>query len=101
MKTTDATSQKPLSRVEKKQAEIRAKLAAKFGDKVLPEKKAAKVEISAKAEKRLEKGDEKFADISDNDPNKEETRAKLHGLLKSGGFQFSDKERAALSEILK
>lgn len=101
MKATDAVSQKPLSKIEQKQAAIRAKLAAKFGDKVLPEKKAAKVEISSKAEKRLEKGDDKFADVGDNDPSKEETRAKLSGLLKSGGFQFSDKERAALSEILE
>tara|TARA_Y100000385_G_scaffold204765_1_gene212132 strand:- start:378 stop:683 length:306 start_codon:yes stop_codon:yes gene_type:complete len=101
MNATDAPSQKPLSRIEQKQAAIRAKLAAKFGDKVLPEKKADKVEITSKAEKRLEKGDENFADIASNDPNKEETRAKLMGLMKSGGFQFSDKERAALSEILE
>lgn len=100
MKVNNASSQNTMSRNDKKQAEIRAKLAEKFGDKILPKKKD-NVEISVKVEKRPEAGDENFADIKKNDPNSEDTRVKLSGLLKSGGFHFSDKERAALSEILK
>lgn len=101
MDVTHAMSQKKLSRNDIKQAAIREKLAQKFGKKVLPKKKEDKVEISAKAEKRLEPGDDKYADIGTNDPKNEDTRAKLMGLMKSGGFQFSDKEREALSEILE
>lgn len=100
MKAVGALSQKKLSRNEIKQADIRAKVAGKFGKNVLPKTKEDKVEISVKAHKHPEPGDDNFTDIKDNNPNKEETRVKLQRLLKMGGFQFSEKERAALSEIL-
>ena len=101
MEITNTKSQKTLSRDEQQKADLRAKVASKFGNKVLPKTKKDKVEISVKAEKRLEPGDDKFADIGKNDPTKEDTRIKLMGLMKSGGFEFSDKERSALSEILE
>lgn len=101
MEVNSATSQKTFSPIEKQQAEIRAKLAAKFGNKVLPKQKEDKAEISVKAQKRAEPGDEDFADVKNNNPNSEETREKLKALLKTGAFHFNDKERGALSEILK
>lgn len=90
--------------------ELRAKLAEKFGDKfkakaeIDKEKqqaKAAEVEISDSAKKKAHIDPEGFGDVKNNDPNSEETKIKLKALLQTGGFNFSDKERGALSEILK
>lgn len=101
MEVNNTSGQKTLSPKEKQQAEIRKKLAAKFGNKVLPKKKEDKAEISVKAQKRAEPGDEDYADIKNNNPTSDETREKLKALLKTGAFHFNDKERGALSEILK
>lgn len=102
MEVNSAVSQKPLSRQEQKEAQIRAKLAAKFGKKVLPKKvENDKAEISVQARKRSQPGDDDYADIKNNDPNSEDTKDKLKALLKTGAFQFNDKERSVLSEILK
>lgn len=40
------------------------------------------------------------SDVGVNDPNDETTREKLKNVLSSGGFQFSEKERATLGQIL-
>ncbi len=90
--------------------ELKAKLAEKFGDKfkakaeIDKEKqqaKAAAVEISDSAKKKAHIDPEGFGDVKKNDPNSEETKIKLKALLQTGGFNFNDKERGALSEILK
>jgi hypothetical protein len=41
------------------------------------------------------------SDVGKNDPNDEMTRSKLQTLVTSGGFNFSEKEREVLSQILK
>jgi hypothetical protein len=41
------------------------------------------------------------SDVKPNDPNDPETRGKLKELLRTGGFKWSEKEKAALSHILK
>lgn len=93
--------------------QLRKKLAEKFGDdfkskaQIDKEKEAKrkelekdKVELSDSAKKKAHIDPEGFGDVKNNDPNSEETKAKLQGLLKSGAFSFNDKERAALGEIL-
>lgn len=83
---------------------IKAKLAEKFGDKFKPVKKGdSTVVISKEAHEKAEKAKAEKAiegDIKSNDPNSEETKEKLRGLLMSGTFAFNDKERDALNEIL-
>lgn len=44
--------------------------------------------------------DEVKSDIGKNDPNSEETQEKLRYVLRTNAFNFSDQERAALSDIL-
>ena len=78
--------------------QIREKLAARFKD--------AKVDISKKARNHPGKGQldpeeiQAFSDIGNNDPNNDMTHDKLKKILESGGFNFNEKERAALEEIL-
>jgi hypothetical protein len=83
------------------------KLKAKFGNKFNDAKKInsenakakMKVEISNKA--KAKSSPEGFSgDIKDNSPDNEMTQEKLKSLIRSGGFQFNDKEREALSHIL-
>ena len=84
---------------------IEDKLKAKFGNKFDKAKnineqnkvEKEKVEISKKAQVKAEGV---VGDISDNSPDNDLTQEKLKGLLRSGGFNFSDKERDALSNIL-
>lgn len=88
-----------------KSQSLQDKLRSKFGDKFnraqelneAKKKDVDSVEISGKTK------DLKGAvtgDIKDNNPDSELTQAKLKGLIKTGGFNFSDKERSALAEIL-
>ena len=83
--------------------DIKAKIKAKFGKDLNEKPKVEKIED--KNEVRGEKGvkassEDGFGDIGTNDPNSKETQEKLKGLLKSGAFQFNDREREALSSIL-
>jgi hypothetical protein len=82
--------------------DIKAKLKAKFGDKI-QKKEAKPVEdkVDLKGKKGLKEGEPEFGDIKSNDPNSVATHEKLKGILKSGAFQFSDKERSTLAKILK
>lgn len=104
MKVNNTTS-KDISEVKSKtkaQDELRAKIEAKFGEikKPGPKKIEDKVEISKKEAVKVQ-GEEGFGDLASNDPQSEETQEKLRGILQAGAFNFSDKERAALGEILK
>jgi hypothetical protein len=85
-------------------SDIEAMLKAKFGDKI--QKRKAKPVPIDKAELHSKKGvsnsaEPEFGDVKSNDPNSEMTQVKLQGILKMGGFDFNDKERLALSKILK
>ena len=82
--------------------DIAAKIRAKFGKtaeikKVIP-KVEDKVELNSKGV--VSSDEEEFGDIGKNDPKSEVTQERLKGLLKGNGFNFSDKERKALGEIL-
>lgn len=104
MKVNNTTS-KDNSQVKSKSLskdEIRAKIQDKFGDVKKPAKKIVKdkVEISKSVGVKSQ-GEIGFGDLGVNDPNSEDTQEKLRGILKAGAFNFSDKERAALGEILK
>lgn len=103
MDINNATSQKVASQKNKARLELQKKLQAKFGDKVIPKKKPKvdEAQISEKAKKKVAIGADEFGDIKSNNPTSEETREKLKGLLKTGAFNFSEKERAALKDILK
>lgn len=89
----------------KSKSSIEEKLKAKFGNKfdkaeTINDKNKVekeKVEISKRA---LSKSKENVGDISDNSPSSDLTQEKLKGLIRSGGFNFNDKEREALSNIL-
>ena len=83
--------------------EIKARIKSKFG-KDLNEQKAKKVvedKVEVKKKGVSSSKDENFGDIGSNDPNSELTQSKLKDLLKTGSFQFSERERKALSQILK
>lgn len=83
------------------QDDIKAKIAAKFGEKA----KIVKPKIEDTAElnsKAVSHSEEKgFGDIGVNDPKSSITQDKLKDLLKSGAFAFNDRERKILGEILK
>lgn len=84
---------------------LKNKLKAKFGNKFSKAEKLnklkelEKVEVSKKS-KKLANSESSFGDVKDNNPQSDLTQAKLKGLIRSGGFQFNDKEREALSKIL-
>ena len=86
--------------------DVQKKLEAKFGKKIGAEKKKDEVQISKAAKdkadtKVIDKEDVVIGDIGKNDPKSIETQEKLKALLRTGSFAFSDKERQALSDILK
>jgi hypothetical protein len=85
------------------QSKIKEKFGKDFSDKkaVKTDGPAATVELSAKSKGVTNSTEEAFGDIQKNDPNSPETQEKLKGLLRSGGFDFSEKERQVLSQILK
>jgi len=81
--------------------DIAAKVRAKFGA-VAQVKKAQpvedKVEIHSKGVKNSDEED--FGDVKKNRPDAEVTQEKLKSILSNGGFEFNEKERNALSQIL-
>lgn len=81
--------------------ELQARVAAKFGKSAEVKKLEPKpdtVELNTKGVKNS--GEEDFGDIGKNDPSSEVTREKLKSILKNGGFDFNDRERKALGQIL-
>lgn len=83
--------------------DIAAKIQAKFG-KLAEVKKAIppvvdKVDIAKKGV--VSSKEEDFGDVGKNDPKAEVTQEKLKSILQNGGFQFNDRERQALGQILK
>jgi hypothetical protein len=113
MEVNSASSHSPAQQAAKapkkkklSKEDIAAKVAAKFGKKSLPKKvekpKVDEAEVSNKAkQKEAVAKDDAVGDIGKNDPNSEMTQEKLKAVLKSGAFAFNDKERKALSQILK
>lgn len=111
MKVNSASSQKNDATTKKlSEDEVRKKIAEKFGKDVgAPKSKEAdEVEVSNKAKnmakgetKVVEKEDAVIGDVGKNDPNDVVTQEKLKTLLRTGAFQFSDREREALKDILK
>ncbi len=108
MKVDSASSQN----IDKKMSkdELKVKLAAKFGKDIgnakakaeakAKAKAAAEADISKKAKNKDHIDKEGFGDVKKNNPNSDVTRDKLRGILKMGAFNFSDKEKAALGDIL-
>lgn len=101
-KASPKASQRPSGETE--QDKIKARVQEKFGIKI-GEKKQEKAEgkdvmvsINSKGEKKVK--EEAFGDIKSNNPADENTQEKLKGLLRTGGFHFNAKERAALGAIL-
>lgn len=88
------------------QNEIQKRLKEKFGDKfqsVADKKIEIKDEVSIISKKKIEKElseNPVIGDIGKNDPSSEETQEKLKAILKTGAFEFNERERGALQEIL-
>lgn len=84
--------------------ELRERVSAKFGEKaqlVKPQPKPPVDTAEVKTKGVKNSTEEDFGDIAKNDPKSEVTQEKLKTILKNGGFNFNDRERQALSEILK
>lgn len=86
-------------------ARIREKFGVELGKKIEAKKPDETkeggdvvVSVDSKGKKKVE--GEVFGDIKKNDPGSDVTQEKLKGLLRSGGFHFNNKERAALDAIL-
>lgn len=77
-------------------AEIKRKIARQTGDPefLRPDSSVVKSLGKKEGEHMLK------SDISPNDPNDPNTVEKLRGLLSTGGFNFNEKERKALSKII-
>ncbi|MBT4790748.1 MAG: hypothetical protein HON90_04190 [Halobacteriovoraceae bacterium] len=92
---------KPQKKLSKN--DIQQKIQAKFGEKAQVKKAKPpvvdKVELESSGVKSSNKPG--FGDVGVNDPNAEMTQEKLKGILKSGGFDFNERERKALTTILK
>lgn len=86
--------------------EVLAKIKEKFG-KDLGKKPVEKSEIKDKLElssrgKGVKNSQEEgFGDAGRDKPDNKFTQDKLKNILKTGSFQFSERERATLSKILK
>lgn len=110
MKVDSATSQKMAQAPKQNDNdELRKKLAEKFGKDVIGEaqKKQEAAEISKKAKnmaegdgKIIDKADAVIGDVNKNDPADSITQDKLKQVLRTGAFNFNEKERNALQEIL-
>lgn len=91
-------------KIKAEKAELKHKLAEKFGDRFKPVKKGDSTVVLSKEaiekSKTAAKNDMNDGVIKSNDPNSEETKEKLRGLLATGSFQFNEKEKDALEEIL-
>ena len=89
-------------------ADVQEKIKQKFGDSFkAPVKKTEPVEDKVEIQTKKTDVTEEEAhvglksDIGKNDPDSEVTQEKLKSLLQTGAFQFNDRERKALGEILK
>lgn len=85
------------------QSEVNERIKAKFGNKILHKK--ARPKIVDKADIQTKGGisnstEDDFGDIKANDPSSQLTHDKLKGILKSGAFNFNDRERSTLAKIL-
>jgi hypothetical protein len=101
---TNAARQKKINfekdKIRAEKAELKRKLAEKFGDKFKAVKKSDDtVVLSKEALKKAEESKELVAIKSDN-PNSEDTKDRIKHLMDTKEFPFSEKERAALEEIL-
>lgn len=87
-----------------KKAKIKGqKLGESFmnADKIKPPKQnLVKMQKSEGAKEADPKKEAVVGDIKPNDPNDTNTTEKLKGLLSTGGFNFSEKERETLGKIL-
>lgn len=63
--------------------------------------KAEKLPDLDEAEKAIMEEKTAVGDVGLNDPNDLATHGKLKSVLSMGAFSFSEKERAALEQILK
>jgi hypothetical protein len=83
--------------VVKEGAQVSEYMSGKPGKivKVPPKSPMERAEAESKAKSLLHK-----SDVNLNDPNDPVTQGKLKNILKMGSFNFSDKEKAALSNIL-
>lgn len=94
--------------VNSDKSELHLKLKQKFGKDFERKDKAPKAEsvdspatrVSIDSSGKKEVGEEPIGDIKSNDPKSEVTQEKLRAILKTGAFNFNDKERQALSSIL-
>lgn len=77
-----------------KKADIQARIQARFGDK-------AKIKAAPPKPDTAEVGNSLNGEKKSAESASEVTRERLRGMLKMGGFKFSDKERKALGQILK
>lgn len=82
------------------QAKLREKFGKNFGEKKAEKKSEPDTVVSIDKKGKKEVSKEGFGDIKANNPTSEVTQEKLKGLLRTGAFQFNDKERAALDAIL-
>ncbi|MFT6632167.1 MAG: hypothetical protein ACJAS4_002129 [Bacteriovoracaceae bacterium] len=82
--------------------EIKARIKSKFGKDLSKKKPIKAVEDKVEVSKQAKKtGETPIGDIGSNDPKSDMTQSKIKGLLRNGGFEFSEGERKALSSILK
>jgi hypothetical protein len=90
--------------------DVHAKLAKKFGHQKIESLTApvsapsddVKLEVSGKTkEVKSFATPANMVNIGGNDPSSSETQDKLKYLLQTGAFQFNEKEREALQQILK
>lgn len=104
---TNNKESKGLEKVEKKKmsdSEIREKIATKKESDI-------SAIVALKSQKKLGEGfmkevpeknsEEILKDVSLNNPNDSNTQEKLKSALRTGAFNFNDREREALTKILQ
>lgn len=105
MNINKTQGQAPAAPANKKltKEQIKAKLSEKFGEKIRtqgPKKQKTEDSVEVKGKPTVDHTGLK-TDIATNDPSSAETQEKLRSILKSGGFDFNQKERKALADILE
>lgn len=101
MKINNATSA-PISKKKSSQEEINNRLKEKFGSKIKTKKPEPAQEPAAKAEEIKQNFNvNQVATVGENAPDSEVTQDKLREILKTGAFDFNQKERKVLANILK
>ncbi len=99
-RTSQEVSEEPILEAPS-DSEIRAKIALKEKEKELEVKNAVKKKPLVSIQKEIGEDEAKASGaIGLNDPNNPETHEKLKSILKAGAFNFSEKEKKALSSIL-